>query len=372
MVIMALDHVREYFHLTSMSQDPLNLANTTGALFFTRWITHLCAPSFVFLAGVSAYLSMKRRKNISSSRKFLLTRGIWLIILEFTLINFALWFDIRFSLLIMEVIAAIGFSFIVLSLFIGLNSRITGAVGIVLIFAHDLLTGFNPGNGPFSIFFNVLFKPGMTQIFKGTAFFTAYPVIPWLGIMLTGFACGEFFRNSQERRKKIFLQSGLFCIILFIAIRFANYYGDPSPWVKQENPFFTLLSFINVSKYPPSLLFTLLFIGLTFIMLYLAELSDNFFANFLTVYGKVPFFYFIVHLYLIHALMFVMLFLQGFGPGDFVFGAFSNGRPKEGGGIGLTGTYLVWIGVVAVMYPLSLWYGRMKEKHRSVAILRYI
>lgn len=370
MVIMALDHVREYFHITSGS-DPLNLANTTAALFFTRWITHLCAPSFVFLAGVSAYVSMKKRNNPAFTRKFLLTRGIWLVFLEFTLINFALWFDIGFRLLILEVIGAIGISFIVLSFLISLGSRITGIIGIILIFSHDLLTGLNL-EGSSSFLFNILFRPGMTQLTTGTAFFAAYPVIPWLGIMLTGFACGEFFTSSQERRKKIFLQSGLFCIFLFIAIRFANYYGDPSPWIKQEKPFFTFLSFINVSKYPPSLLFTLLFTGLTFIMLFISETVENRISGFLSVYGKVPFFYFVVHLYLIHALMFAMLFLQGYGTKDLVFGPFMNGRPREGGGLGLAGTYLVWIGVVAVMYPLSLWYGRMKEKNRGLMILRYI
>lgn len=373
MVIMALDHVREYMHTTSMSMDPTNLETTTAALFFTRWITHLCAPTFVFLAGVSAYISFRNRKNIAQSRNFLLKRGIWLVILEFTLVNFALWFDLRFRLLILEVIGAIGLSFIVLSLLLRLKPWVIGALGIILIFSHDLITGIKTADNPaVSFAFSVFFRPGMTQITPDLSFFSAYPLIPWLGIMLTGFACGEFFEKSAERRKKIFLEAGLLCLFLFAVIRLANYYGNPSGWSVQKTPFFTFLSFINVTKYPPSLLFTLLFIGLTFIALYFSEKAENKLTNIFSVYGKVPFFYFIVHLYLIHAIMFVMLFLQGISINDFVFGVFENGRPKTGTGVSLAWIYLIWISVVAALYPVCMWYGRYKESHREKPWLRYI
>jgi uncharacterized membrane protein len=370
---MALDHVREYLHISSMNSDPTNLATTTVPLFFTRWITHLCAPAFVFLAGVSAFISFRKRSDISGSRRFLLTRGVWLLALEFTLINFALWFDIRFSLLILEVIGAIGLSFIVLSLLLKLKSRTIGIIGILLIFSHDLLTVIKtPDNQVLSFLFSVLFKPGMSQLTSGLTFFTAYPLVPWLGIMLTGFACGEFFEKPAERRRKIFLEAGMFCIFLFAVIRFGNYYGDPAAWSQQKTPFYTFLSFINVSKYPPSLLFTLLFTGLTFIVLYLSEKFENSFLRVLSAYGKVPFFYFVIHLYLIHALMFAMLFLQGFGLNDLVFGVFNNGRPKAGEGIGLFAVYLVWIAVVALLYPLCRWYGKYKEANRQNRLLRYL
>jgi uncharacterized membrane protein len=373
MVIMALDHVREYMHTTSMTMDPTNLETTTAGLFLTRWITHLCAPAFVFLAGASAYLSYRKRKDISQSRKFLLTRGIWLVILEFTIINFALWFDLRFRLMIMEVISAIGLSFIVLSLLLKLKPGIIGAIGILLIFSHDLLSGIKlPENQAAAFLASVLFRPGMFNLTSGLSFFTAYPLIPWLGIMLTGFACGEFFEKPAERRKKIFLQAGSLCIFLFVVIRLANYYGDPAPWSVQKTPFFTFLSFINVSKYPPSLLFTLLFTGLTFIILYISEKADQKLAGTLSVYGKVPFFYFIVHLYLIHILMFLMLFLQGKGMNDLVFGVFENGRPKTGVGVNLTGIYIIWISVVVALYPLCRWYGKFKEEHREKVWPRYL
>lgn len=371
MVIMALDHVREYLHVSSMTADPTNLA-TTVPLFFTRWITHLCAPAFVFLAGISAYLSFRKRNNTAESRRFLVSRGIWLIVIEFTLINFALWFDIKFRLLIMEVIAAIGLSFIVLGLLLTLKSRTIGIIGILLIFSHDIITGIKlPENHALTFLFSVLFRPGMSQLSPGLAFFTAYPLIPWLGIMLTGFACGEFFEKPAESRKKILLEAGLFCLLLFSVIRYANYYGDPAGWSQQKTPFFTFLSFINVSKYPPSLLFTLLFIGLTFIVLYISEKMENMFPRVLTVYGKVPFFYFIIHLYLIHAIMFAMLFIQGFSTNDLVFGVFENGRPKAGEGVGLTIIYLIWIAVVILLYPLCRWYGKYREANRQNRVLRY-
>lgn len=373
MVIMALDHVREYLHTTSMTMDPTNLETTTAGMFFTRWITHLCAPAFVFLAGASAYLFYRRRNNMSQSRKFLLSRGIWLVILEFTVINFALWFDLRFRLMIMEVIAAIGLSFIVLSFLLKLKPGIIGAIGILLIFSHDLLSGIKlPENQAASFLASVLFRPAMFSLTPGLSFFTAYPLIPWLGIMLTGFACGEFFEKPAERRKRIFLQAGFLCIFLFVVIRLANYYGDPAPWSVHKTPFFSFLSFINVSKYPPSLLFTLLFTGLTFILLYIAEKADQKLADSLSVYGKVPFFYFVVHLYLIHILMFVMLFLQGIGINELVFGVFENGRPKTGVGVNLAGIYIIWIAVVVALYPLCRWYGKYKEEHRKKVWLRYL
>lgn len=373
MVIMALDHVREFWHKTAMTQSPTDLQTTTTALFFTRWVTHLCAPAFVLLAGVSAFLSVKRTGNIVESRKFLLTRGILLVILEFTLINFALWFDIRFRLLILEVIGAIGFSFIILSLLLGLGSRAIGVIGLIIILSHNLLQGIGmPESKAGSFLFSALLRPNMIQFSDTLSMFTAYPVIQWLGIMLAGYGCGELFILTVERRKGMFLLIGAGAVILFAVLRLSNLYGDPAPWSEQKTPWFTFLSFINVTKYPPSLLFTLLFTGLTFVSLYLSEKASASSSKFLEAFGKTPFFYFVVHLYLIHAVMFVMLFMQGFGMEDFAFGAFKNGRPDAGGGIGLSGVYFVWISVVLVMYPLCRWYWQFKSRNRHVRILRYL
>jgi uncharacterized membrane protein len=373
MVIMALDHVRDFMHTTAMSQSPTNLETTTTMLFMTRWITHLCAPTFVFLSGVSAYISFRRNNNISESRSFLLKRGIWLVILEFTFINFALWFDIHFRLIILEVIAAIGLSFIVLSLLLKLSSRTIGIIGLLIILFHNLLQAVTIPANPVSIFLSsVLFRPFLMQITPGFSIFTAYPLIPWLGIMLAGFACGELFGMTAEKRKKMFLIAGIGALLIFVVIRFVNIYGDPSQWSHQKTGLFTFLSFINTTKYPPSLLFTLLFLGITFIVLFISEKVSNRFTELLSVYGRVPLFYFIIHLFLIHSLMFVMLLLEGFGSADMLFGAFNNGRPKTGGGVELWVIYLIWLSVVILLYPLCKWYGNYKSEHKESKFLRYM
>ena len=373
MVIMALDHVRDFMHTTSMTQSPTNLQTTTTLLFMTRWVTHLCAPTFVFLSGVSAFISFKRNNNLSESRSFLLKRGIWLVILEFTVINLALWYDIHFRLLLMEVISAIGLSFIVLAFLLKLPSRIIGIIGLVLIFGHDLLQLTPMPTNPVVMFItSVLFRPSMTQISPGLAFFTAYPLLPWLGIMLAGFACGELFDLPEEKRSKIFLKLGIAALSLFIAIRFINVYGDPLKWSHQKSALFTFLSFINTTKYPISLLFTLLFLGIMFVILFISEKLKNRFTEILTVYGKVPLFYFIIHLFIIHSLMFLMLRLQGFGSKDLLFGAFNNGRPKTGGGVDLPVIYLIWISVVVLLYPVCKWYGSYKSLHKEKKLLRYL
>jgi uncharacterized membrane protein len=373
MVIMALDHVRDFMHSTSMSQSPTNLQTTTTLLFMTRWVTHLCAPTFVFLSGVSAYISFKRKNNLSESRAFLLKRGIWLVILEFTFINFALWYDIHFRLMIMEVISAIGLSFIVLSFLLKLSSRTIGIIGLIIIFCHNLLQGINIPSNPVAIFFSsVLFRPFMMNITPDLSFFTAYPLVPWLGIMLSGFACGEFFEISSEKRNKVFLRIGLATLSLFTIIRFINLYGDPSVWSKQKSVLFTFLSFINTTKYPPSLLFILLFLGIMFLILFISEKLNNRFTGILEVYGRVPLFYFVIHLFIIHSLMFVLLFLQGFGTKDLLFGVFNNGRPKTGGGVDLPAIYVIWLCIVVLLYPLCKWYGRYKSEHRENQLLRYL
>lgn len=373
MVIMALDHVRDFMHTTAMSQNPTDLQTTTTLLFMTRSVTHLCAPTFVFLSGVSAFISFRRSNNFDESRSFLLKRGFWLVILEFTFVNFTLWFDIHFRFMIMEVIAAIGLSFIVLGLMLKLPSRIIGITGLIIIFGHNLLQAITlPANPVVTFISSLLFRPALTQFSQNFSFFTAYPLIPWLGIMLVGFACGEFFELPSEKRSKIFLRIGLFVLALFMIIRFNNIYGDPSKWSTQKSTVFTVLSFINVTKYPPSLLFDLLMLGISFLVLALSEKIENRFTEFLSVYGKVPLFYFIIHLFVIHSAMLLMLFFQGFKGSDFLFGAFNNGRPKTGGGINLYGVYIVWICVVLLMYPISRWYGRYKSEHRENKFLRYL
>jgi uncharacterized membrane protein len=379
MIIMALDHTRDLLHVDSMARQPTDLAATTPLLFFTRWITHFCAPTFVFLSGVSAYLSARNRlssgnqPDVRENRRYLLSRGIWLLFLEFTIVNFSLWCDIHFRILIFEVIGTIGCGFIVLSLLYKVRPKILGIVGLVLIFGHDLLSSVMLPAYPLLQFIgSFLMGPGVFHLTPHHVLVIAYPVLPWLGIMLAGYGCGLVFELPADFRRKLFLRVGMAALGLFILLRCANLYGDPSPWKVQKNALFTFLSFINVTKYPPSLLFTLVTLGGLFFLLAFTEGWDNKFTAIVSVYGKTPLFYFLIHFLVIHAAMFIMVFGQGFRPADLVFGPFKYGRPAAGSGLTLPYIYGVWLGVVAFMYPLCRWYGRYKTSHQENRWLRYL
>ncbi len=373
MVIMALDHIRDLMHTTSLIEDPTNLATTTPILFFTRWITHLCAPTFVLLSGTSAYFSLKNSQSVAESRKFLLTRGLWLIVLEFTIINFGIWFNIHFDLLMQQVICAIGGGLIILALLLTLPARTIGAIGLAIILGHNLLDGLQLSTSPLleKAFF-VLFRPRLFPVTPNFQFLVSYPIVPWAAILLAGFACGKLFEMPDEQRKKLFLRIGLASLFLFSLLRFSNLYGDPVKWTVQQTGLFTFLSFINVTKYPPSLLFVLVTLGITFLVLSFMDGVKNRFTGIISVYGKVPLFYYLIHWYVVHGLMFAMVFLQGFGIQDLQFGAFNFGRPRTGTGVELPMIYLIWFCVVASLYPLCKWYGRYKETHRDNKLLRYL
>ncbi|MFD0749945.1 DUF1624 domain-containing protein [Mucilaginibacter calamicampi] len=372
MIIMALDHVRDLMHVTSLTQSPTDLSFTTPVLFFTRWITYLCAPTFVFLSGTSAFLSMQSKNDVEATRAFLFKRGLWLIVLEFTVVNFGMWFDVKFSFLIFEVIAAIGFSFLILGLLINIPARTIGLIGVGILVCHNFIS-FTPAiSAPFSEkILASLFAPGAFPYGNGKLFFMGYPPIPWLGIMLTGFGAGHYFTLSKQKQRVLFFRSGLIAIGLFFLLRLINIYGDPAKWSVQKSALFSILSFLNVSKYPPSLQFSLLFLGIMLLVVALVQGVNNKFTTIVCTYGKTPLFYFLVHWYIIHPLVFIMIFLQGFTWGDMVFGS-SFGRPKTGSGIELWAVYLVWAGLVLLMYPLCKWFGKYKQRHKEKSWLRYI
>lgn len=361
MIIMALDHVRDLMHVDSITQSPTDLTTTSPLLFFTRFITHLCAPTFVFLAGTSVYLSLQNKNNLAEMRNFLFKRGLWLLILEFTIVNFGLFFDVGFHSLLFEVIAAIGFGFIILSLLLKIRSQTLGIIGLFILFFHNL-TPLIPfaENSILKTALAPLFSP-IVFPFSGRAFIMGYPPIPWLGIMLVGFATGKFFALADEKRKHLFTKIGLSALVLFTIIRFVNIYGDQALWSVQKNAFFTFLSFMNVTKYPPSLLFCLVTLGIMFLLLAFAEQFSNRIKKVALVYGKVPLFYFIVHFYVIHILTLIMLLTQGFSFSQFEFATGTFGRPKGvESGLSLCAIYFVWIFVVALLYKPCVWFGKFK------------
>jgi uncharacterized membrane protein len=367
MILMVLDHVRDLMHVDSVTIVPTDLSKTTVAVFLTRFVTHFCAPIFVFLAGTSAYLSSQNATDKKQSRAFLLKRGLWLILLEFTVVNFGVWFDLGFHLYLFQVIAAIGFGFIVLSFISKLSPKIVGGIGLFIIASHNLLPLIPLEQGSIlKTILTPLFSTTAIPITANTVLVMGYPPIPWIGILLAGFGFGMLFNRPQQERKSIFLKIGLISIALFLALRFINIYGDPAPWSAQKSTLFKMLSFINITKYPPSLIFCLLTLGVMFLILAMAEKMENRFTNFVSVYGKAPMFFYLIHWYIIHPLLIIILFIQGFSWAEMDFASGNFGRPKGvESGLSLWAIYLVWITVVGTLYFACRAYGKYKASHKN-------
>ncbi len=367
MIIMALDHTRDFLHVSSLEQNPLLSPDPT--LFFTRWVTHLCAPTFVFLSGVSVFLTLKRSNSISEMRKHLLIRGLLLIIMDFTIVNFGIWFDLHFNIFLWNVLSAIGFGLIILAFLLQINAKIIGTIGLLIIFLHNALPFILPENIQKTLgflFSSVVFP------FKGSLLIIGYPPIPWLGILLTGFGAGNLFLKEVATRKKIFLSIGISAILLFLALRWMNIYGDPNLWNDQKTGMMSFLSFMNVTKYPPSLLFCLITLGIMFVVFYFVEGAQNRFMKITSVYGKVPLFYFLVHWYIIHPVLFLILLMQGFSFSEFSF-VDRFGRPQNvESGVSLFWVYFFWMLLVIIMYPLCRWYFKYKSAHKEKKWLRYL
>jgi len=368
MLIMALDHVRDYFHAQAMIDQPTNLGNTTPQLFFTRWITHFCAPLFLFLSGISAFIS-GQRKTKNELSVFLIKRGLWLIVFEIFVMTFILSFNPTYSLILLAVIWAIGWSMIILGLLVRTSYLIIAIVGIILVFGHNLTDYLPPvKNAATEVFLRIFVTgSGTAYPFAGRTILFAYAILPWTGIMLIGYSFGQLYKTNFDaiRRKKILLWSGMGAIALFIVLRFINHYGDPAPRVSLENGLYNFLSFINTTKYPVSLQFTCMTLGPGLIALSLLDNIKDGWFNFVKVYGKVPLFFFAGHFLLAHILCVIAFFATGHTTDQivdpnspFLF------RPVIFG-FSLKSTYLIWLLVLMLMYYPCKWYGRYKETHRK-------
>ena len=367
MILMVLDHVRDLMHVDSVTHTPTDLSSTTAAIFLTRFVTHFCAPIFVFLAGTSAYLSSQNATDKKRNRVFLLKRGLWLILLEFTVVNFGVWFDIGFHLYLFQVIAAIGFGFVVLSFLSRLSPRIVGSIGLFIILTHNILPLIAiEQESILKTILTPLFSTTAIPLTEKTTLVMGYPPIPWIGILLIGFGVGVLFNRPQNERKSIFLKIGLISIALFFVLRFINIYGDPAPWSAQKSSLFTVLSFINITKYPPSLIFCLLTLGGMFLILAMSEQIENRFTNIVSVYGRTPMFFYLIHWYIVHPLLILILFVQGFSLAEMDFASGNFGRPKGiESGLNLSAIYLVWITVVSALYFACRAYGKYKASHKN-------
>ncbi|TDO28414.1 DUF1624 domain-containing protein [Sediminibacterium goheungense] len=365
MIIMALDHVRDFFHIAAMVEDPTNLNSTTPALFFTRWITHYCAPIFVFLSGTSAFLSgqKKTKKELSS---FLLKRGLFLMVLEIVVVNFLIVFDPLYRFIGLQVIWVIGLSMVLLSFLIYLPLRVLFIIGIVMVVGHNMLDGFNYNNMNEIPFWHAFFHQQLfTSYADGRFFAILYPLIPWPGVMLLGYCMGAWYVKEFDaaKRKRLLLGWGLTAIAAFFILRWINVYGDLVPWSTQKDNVMTILSFFNVTKYPPSLLYLCMTLGPALLLLIWLEKVKGSWTNIVSVYGRVPMFYYLLHFFTIHVLCIVLFFATGRPVSDIAAGNFAF-RPNDFG-FSLPIVYLIWIAVVAGLYPLCKRYDTYKMNNRQ-------
>lgn len=370
MVVMALDHTRDFFHAGAIAgQNPLDLTSTTPILFFTRWITHFCAPNFSFLAGTGVFLAASRGKPKGELAWFLLTRGAWLIFLELTLLMWFGWdFEVHLTRFTFATLWALGWSMIVLSALVRLPVWAITTFGLALVVGHNALDRITPASfGENAWIWNVLHVSGKftTTHFSFEAF---YPLIPWIGVMAAGYGLGSVYRWEAEARKRFLLRLGVGAVVAFVVLRFSNVYGNLLPWTQQSTALFTVLSFLDCTKYPPSLCYLLMTIGPGLIALSLLERPTPRIMRPFLVYGRVPFFYYVLHIPLIHALAVIVHWLTGLGAG----GLHKNlGPVPPDTGFGLPIVYLVWICVVVGLYPACRWFADLKRRRRE-AWLSYL
>lgn len=364
MIVMALDHTRDFFG--DVTSSPTNLTTTTVALFFTRWITHFCAPVFFLLTGTGAFLSLKRKSTAELSR-FLWTRGLWLIVLDFTVVRcLGLQFNFDYRVTVWNVLWGLGWAMLALAALVRLPAWAVGAFGVVMIATHNLLDGLTaPDVGALTPFINALHAPALLVAGPRFTILAAYPLIPWIGVTAVGFALGQVFSWEAERRKTFLVRLGVALTVAFVVLRAINVYGDPVPWSAQASPAFTLVSFLNLNKYPPSLLFLLMTLGPALLLLRAVDDNTSGWLRPALVFGKVPLFFFVLHLTLIHLLA-VVACLVRYGAVHWMFESpsldhFPITQPP-GWPSSLPVVYLVWVVVVVALYPACRWFAALKQR----------
>ncbi len=372
MVIMALDHVRDFIHHDAMLRQPEDLATTTPLLFFTRWVTHLVAPTFSLAAGIGAYLWWRRGRTRGELSRFLATRGLWLVVLEVTVMRLAYNFtpSLQYPLLLL-VLWVLGLSMLVLAALVWLPPRALAVLSLAVIALHNLLDGIRAADlGAAAPLWNFLHQPGAFPV-GGLLVIIGYPLIPWAFVMALGFVAGTLYEWPAAERERHLVRVGLAMIAAFVVLRALNLYGDPAPWSRQDSAVFTLLSFLKTTKYPPSLLFLLMTLGPACLLLAAFERARLAPGHPLVIFGRVPLFYFVVHFALAH-LAAVLLGLARYGsaawgwaflPLPTMGGPADRFPPDVGWPLGVA--YLVWAGVVVALYPLCRWFAGVKARRRD-------
>lgn len=367
MILMALDHTRDFFGMPGA--DPTNLATTTPALFFTRWITHLCAPMFFLLIGTGARLSL-RKQSVAALSRFLVTRGLWLIVAEFTLARFAYQFNVDYQVTMLLVLWAAGWCMIALAALVHFPTRAVLAIGALIVAGHNLFDGAPLGGW----WWTVLHQPGFVLNQPGRVIFAAYPILPWIGVTALGYALGEIYEWDRAHRRVWLMRAGAVLCAAFVVLRVLNVYGDPSRWSTQASALYTMLSFLNTTKYPPSLLYLCMTLGPALLLLAWGDREANRALRPVVMVGRVPFFYYVVHFASIHALAALVCLIR-FGTavpmtqspdlGHYPFSA------PAGWGYSLPVVYGVWLLIVLWMLPLCRWFAGVKQRHPS-RLLSYL
>ncbi len=378
MIIMMIDHTRDFVNAQGFDFDPTDVTRTTVPLFFTRWITHFCAPLFVFLSGVSIYLQKKRGKADLSS--FLLKRGLWLVLLELTLLRVVVWFGITGTFrFLLQVIWVIGIGMIMMAWLSRLPAWVSGVIGVGMIALHNLADGIRatiwqgPTGPDLSIGDKlwILFHQGGPLPLgdsSGPVGLVLYALIPWVGVMAAGYAFGRIYDLDWERRRKLLVQIGAGCLAAFLVLRIANVYGDPVRWAPQPTAVMTVVSFFNVTKYPPSLLFCLMTIGPGMLALAAFEgwHADSRLKSFFVTFGRVPLFYYLLQWIWAHGAAVVLALIAGKEVAYLFRGLpdmYASAPPDAGFSLGIT--WLVWLVGVFALYPLCKWYSGVKARRKD-------
>jgi uncharacterized membrane protein len=365
-VLMALDHVHDFFGDAAIQ--PTDLAVTTAPLFFTRWITHLCAPVFFLLTGTSAWLTLRRMSKPALSR-FLLARGLWLLFLEVVVMRFALQFNLDYQITFLTVLWGLGWAMIALAGLLWLPHWAIATVGIGMIVGHNLFDGVAADAfGAFAPLWTLLHAPGIVIDNGRSMVFAAYVLVPWVGVTAMGYVLGQAYERDAEWRRRLLSWLGIGLLVAFVVLRFINVYGDPVSWSVQKSPLWTVMSFLNTNKYPPSLLFLLMTLGPALLLLRVFEHGVPRWLQPALVIGKVPLFFYILHFYLIHLLAVLVSYLR-YGSVEGLFdspdlGHFPFTQPP-GWPLGLPAIYLLWALVVVSLYPLCHWYAAVKRRRRD-------
>jgi len=365
MALMVLDHTRDFF--TNARFDATDLSQTTPAIFFTRWVTHFCAPVFMFLAGVGASLSASRGKPRPELARFLATRGLWLIFLEVTVSRFGLFFNLDYKFTPFIVLWALGCSMIALSALIFLPELVIAAFGLAMIAGHNLLDGLSAQQvGLPRWLWSMLHQPGPPpiELAPGRSCMFLYPLIPWVGVMAVGYAFGALLRLEPLKRRRVLLSLGLATTLAFVALRATNLYGDPRPWASQASPLFTLMSFLNCQKYPPSLLYLLMTLGPAIALLALLDRPVGPLARPLLILGRVPLFFYLLQWPALHGLA-VAVAVANRQPYGWLLGGGPFGAPS-GYGYDLPFTYLMWAVTLVLLYPACRWFADLKRRRADV------